>query len=185
MTFDLPAAALAVALTAVSVAQADDDFPRDGLKGDALNAALRSVGVTIFAPSDEPVVMMDSRYVYGGQALAGARGDMVLIQQGGHPCHYTMEFDTALSQFEFNRSRLVAGPSGVTHPVWTATAQDERGMTLSTVSEDEIRSYSDVPARLFTLSGPGIKRIVFWGDDKAFDGFCNVVVDTVNFYTPS
>jgi hypothetical protein len=185
MNIRLAAAALALALAAVSMARADDDFPREGVKGDALNAAFRSSGITFYAPADQPVVMMDSRYVYGGHALAGARGNIVLVQQGGHPCHYTMEFDTAGVKFEFNRSRLVAGPSGVTHPVWTATAQDEKGATLSTVNEDEIRSYSDVPARQFSLTGPGIKRIVFWGDDKAFDGFCNVVVDTATFYVPS
>lgn len=173
---------LALALTAVSAARADDDFPRDGIKGDALNAAFRQKGITIFAPADQPVVMMDSRYVYGGQSLAGARGDMVLVQQGGHPCHYMMEFDAPIESFEFNRSRLIAGPNGITHPVWSATAQDDRGATLSVVNEDEIRSYSDVPARRFTLTGPGIKRILFWGDDKAFDAFCNVVIDSTTSY---
>jgi hypothetical protein len=126
------------------------------------------------------VVLMDSRYVYGGDALAGARGDAVLLQQGGHPCQYAMVFDQAAISFAFNRSRLVAGPSGVTHPVWTATAMDASGRALGSVGEAEIRSYSDVPAQRFTLSGPGIARIVFWGDDKAFDGFCNVVIDTTD-----
>jgi hypothetical protein len=169
---------LTLALTAaVAIAQ---DFPREGVKGDDLNAAFRAKGITFEAPADQPVVLMDSRYVYGGDALAGARGDAVLLQQGGHPCQYAMVFDRPATNFSFNRSRLVAGPSGVTHPVWTATAMDASGRALGSVGEAEIRSYSDVPAQRFTLTGPGITRIVFWGDDKGFDGFCNVVTDTAD-----
>lgn len=173
------AAGLVAALSAASLSLADD-FPKEGIKGDALNEGFRPLGITIFAPADQPVVMMDSNNVYAGAAVDGARGDMVLVQQGGHPCHYTMEFDEAQAEVAFNRSRLLAGPSGITHPVWTATAQDESGATLSRVGEAEIRSYSDVPASRFTLTGPNIKRVVFWGDNKAFDAFCNVVIDTVN-----
>ena len=173
------AAGLAVALSAFA-AVAQEDFPREGVKGAELNAVFRPKGITFEAPADQPVVLMDSRYVYGGDALAGARGDVVLLQQGGHPCQYAMVFDRPAVSFAFNRSRLVAGPSGVTHPVWTATAMDGDGHALSSVREDEIRSYTDVPAQRFTLTGPGITRIVFWGDDKGFDGFCNVVVDTAD-----
>ncbi len=172
------AAGLALALTAAAATA--QDFPREGVKGAELNAAFRSKGITFDAPADQPVVLMDSHDVYGGDALAGARGDVVLLQQGGHPCQYAMVFDRPAVDFAFNRSRLVAGPSGVTNPVWTATAMDADGHALSSVGEAEIRSYSDVPAQRFTLTGRDIARVVFWGDDKAFDGFCNVVIDTVD-----
>jgi hypothetical protein len=161
-----------------------DPMPAKGVSGDALNAALRRLGVTIEAPPGQPVVALDSHAVYGGDSVAGARGDIVLVQQGGHPCQYTMELDTPQTRVSFNRSELIAGPNGVTHPVWNATALDESGATLSSVSEAEIRSYVDVPARRFTLTGPGIKRIVFWGDDNGFDAFCNVVIDTVDMLAP-
>ena len=180
MNFCLAAALGGLALALTAAAATAQDFPREGVKGDALNAAFRDKGITFEAPADQPVVLMDSRYVYGGDALAGARGDVVLLQQGGHPCQYAMVFDQPAVSFAFNRSRLVAGPNGVTHPVWTATAEDANNAALSSVGEAEIRSYSDVPANRFTLTGPGIKRIVFWGDDKGFDGFCNVVTDSTD-----
>jgi hypothetical protein len=178
----ISAACLAFALAApVAYAQ---ELPHGGLKGDALNAFFRGEHITIHAPSDQPVALIDSHEVYGGVAIAGARYDWVLLQSGGHPCQYTLEFDDPQTTVEFNRSRLVAGPSGVTHPVWTATAQDEAGNILSKVGEARIASYADVPASRFTLTGPGIKRIVFWGDDRGVDGFCNVVIDTVNTTSP-
>jgi hypothetical protein len=157
------------------------DLPAGGLKGDALNAAMRAQGMTVIAPPDQPVVLMNSEELYAGASTNGGRGEQVLVQQGGHPCSFVLEFDAPLSQLSFNRSRLLAGPSGITHPVWTATAQDAAGHSLSTASEAEIRSYSDVPARRFTLSGPGIKRVVFWGDDRGFDAFCNVITDTMDW----
>jgi len=179
LRFAALAAGLALVLSAGVTAHAQDAAPQS-LKGDALAAAFRSLGISFEAPADQPLVLMDSHDVYGGDAVAGARGDMVLLQQGGHPCQYAMVLDRAAAEFDFNRSNLVAGPTGVTHPVWTATAMDANGHALSSVGEAEIRSYSDVPAHRFILSGPGITRVVFWGDDKGVDGFCNVVTDTVD-----
>ena len=156
----------------------------DGLRGDALNAAVRSRGITLIAPADQPLVLHDESEVYGGLAVAGARGGAVLVQEGGHPCQYTMQFDVAEVSVAFNRSYLKAGPTGVTHPVWTATAYDASGRVLSQVGEARIASYQDVPAHRFTLTGAGITRIVFWGDDHGVDGFCNVVTDTVDMTAP-
>ena len=171
--------AAAVLLTAGAPAMADD-----GIKGAALEAAFRTKGMTLVAPPDQPLVMYDQSDVSGGQAVTGARGGIVLIQQGGHPCQYTLIFDVAKTSVAFNRSALVPGPSGITHPVWTATAYDAYGHQLSQVGEARIASYQDVPARRFTLTGPGISRITFWGDDHGVDGFCNVVTDTVDTVGP-
>jgi hypothetical protein len=183
----LSAAVFAVALVSafgVAAQEFPDPMPAAGVSGAALNAAFRPLGVTFETPPGQPLVALDTHTVYGGDAVAGARADIVLVQQGGHPCQYTMELDTPQIRVVFNRSQLIAGPSGVTHPVWNATAQDADGATLSSVSEGEIRSYVNVPSRRFTLTGPGIKRIVFWGDDKGVDGFCNVVIDTVDMLAP-
>ena len=168
----------------VAAQEFPDPMPAAGVSGAALNAAFRPLGVTFETPPGQPLVALDVHTVYGGVAVAGARADVVLVQQGGHPCQYTMEFDNPQISVSFNRAQLIAGPSGVTHPVWNATAQDADGATLSSVSEAEIRSYVDVPSRRFTLTGPAIKRIVFWGDDKGFDGCCNVVIDTIDTLEP-
>jgi hypothetical protein len=155
-----------------------------GTSGAVLHQLFRDRGMTLDDPPDQPVGMMNQSEVYGGQSVSGARGGGVFVQSGGHPCRYAIGFDQPKSQITFNRSYLIAGPSGITHPVWTATAYDAAGRQLSQVGEDEIRSYQDVPARNFTLTGPDISRVVFWGDDRGFDAFCNVVIDTINLYSP-
>jgi hypothetical protein len=142
-------------------------------------------GISIQAPADQPVVLMSAKDVYGGAAVTSQRLGMVLVQQGGHPCQYTMTFDQPLVSVAFSRAQLLAGPSGVTHPVWTATALDASGHVLSTAGEARIASYSDVPSSSFTLSGPGITHVVFWGDDRGVDGFCNVVLDTLVITRPA
>jgi len=157
-------------------------IPSNGLRGTGLYNFFRTQGVTLSAPADEPVVMYGQGQVYDGQAVSSARGGVLVLQQGGHPCHYSLTFDTPLDSISFNRSHLKAGPSGVTHPVWSATAYDISGNVLGSVGEAEIRSYVDVPAQRFTLNGPGIKTVVFAGDDKGIDGFCNVVIDTMDTY---
>ncbi len=155
--------------------------PVKGLGGGDLGGALRALGMTLTAPLDQPVVLIDQKDIYGGAAIAATHGKNVLLQSGGHPCEYTLAFlEGPRGSISFNRSKLKAGPSGVSHPVWKATAFDANGRVLSTVSEAEIRSMTDVPAQRFTLNGPGISRVTFWGDDKAFDGFCNVVIDSLD-----
>lgn len=171
--------AVGVVLIAVGAASAQS-LPATGVRGADLYNLFRTKGVTLSAPPDQPVVMFDQNDVYDGQAIGMARGGVVFIQQGGHPCQYSLEWDQPIDSVSFNRSYLKAGPSGVTHPVWTATAFDAYGRSLGSVGEAEIRSYVDVPAHRFTLNGPGIKRVVFWGDDKGVDGFCNVVTDTMD-----
>jgi hypothetical protein len=177
----LVGAVMALSMTNASLVHAQDV----GVRGDALNAAWRAKGITVHAPADQPVVLMSIKDVYGGAAVTSQNLGLVLVQQGGHPCQYTMEFDQPLVSLAFSRARLLAGPSGVTHPVWTATALDSSGRVLSTVGEARIASYSDVPASSLMLRGPGIKQVVFWGDDRGVDGFCNVVLDTLIVTTPS
>ena len=172
-------AAMVALLTAAAPAMA-----ADGIRGADLDAAMRPRGITLIAPADQPLVLLNQSEVYGGDAVSGARGGAVLLQEGGHPCQYTMQFAVVESSVQFNRSYLKAGPTGVTHPVWTATAYDASGRVLSQVGEARIASYQDVPARRFTLTGPGITHITFWGDDRGVDGFCNVVTDTVDMYAP-
>ena len=139
-------------------------------------------GMTITSAPDQPVCMETRDLLYGGGATGpSTRIGIVLVQSGGHPCEYTVGWDSPVTEVRFTRSALKAGPSGVTHPVWQATAYDSDGRQVASTGEAEIRSYSDVPARTFTLEGAGITRVVFWGDDHGFDGFCNVVLDSIDF----
>jgi tetratricopeptide (TPR) repeat protein len=158
-----------------STAGALPALPKGGLGGAALNAALREGALTIKAPPDQPVLLIDTSEVYGGQAVRAPNG-RVLMQQGGHPCAYVMTFDSPRQSLSFSRAELIAGPSGVTHPIWSATAEDASGKVLSSVGEARIASYADVPASRFTLTGSSIDHVVFRGDDHGVDGFCNVVI---------
>jgi tetratricopeptide (TPR) repeat protein len=153
---------------------------KQGLGGVELEAALRAQGMTLTVPADQPVHLMNQNDVYGGGVVVAARGNNVLLQNGGHPCQYTLGFTEPLASLSFNRSQLKAGTSGVTHPVWKATAFATGGSTLGSVGEAEISSMSDVAAQRFTLNGPGISQVTFWGDDRAVDGFCNVVIDSMD-----
>ena len=101
----------------VAAQEFPDPMPATGVSGSALNAAFRPLGVTFETPPGQPLVAFDVHAVSGGVAVAGARADIVLVQQGGHPCQYTMEFDNPQIRVAFNRSQLSAGPSGITHPV--------------------------------------------------------------------
>jgi len=141
--------------------------PSHELGGADLNAGLRAQEMTLVAPLDQPVVLIDEKDVSDGEAVIATQGRNVLMQNGGHSCQYTLSFVERPHQaISFNRSHLVAGPSGITHPVWTATAFDANGRILSSVSEPEIRRFTDVPAKRFTLNGPGINRITFWATTR-------------------
>jgi hypothetical protein len=171
-------AAVALALTCAS--SAAQELPRTGLRGADLDAGLRARGIILTTTPDQPVVLFDQNDTLDGATVSAAIGSTILLQRGGHPCQYSLDFDKPKDSVSFNRSHLRAGPTGVSHPVWTATAYDNNGRVLSTVGEREIRSGTDVPAQHFTLAGPGIVRIVLRGDDKGFDNYCNVVVDTMD-----
>ncbi|MDE1987269.1 MAG: hypothetical protein KGL29_08505 [Alphaproteobacteria bacterium] len=151
--------------------------------GDRLSEMVHAQrGMTITSTPDQPVCLETRDLLYGGAATGpSTRIDAVFVQSGGHPCQYTVGWDSPVTEVRFTRSALKAGPSGVTHPVWQATAYDSAGRQVATVGEAEIRSYSDVPSRAFTLDGSGITHVVFWGDDRGVDGFCNVVLDSIDF----
>ena len=139
-------------------------------------------GMALIAPPDQPVCIESRDLLYGGAATGtSTRLDLVFVQSGGHPCQYTVEWNSPVREVRLTRSALKAGPSGVTHPIWTATAYNSSGNEVASTGEQEIRSFVDVPARTFTLYGADIKRVVFWGDDRGFDGFCNVVLDSIDF----
>jgi hypothetical protein len=156
-------------------------LPSNGVQGLQLSSVLQEQGLKLISPPDEPVVLFDENDVADGQALRLSPGGFVLLQRGdGKPCDFVLEFKHPVTSLSFSRSYLKASRGGVRHPYWTATAYDDEDHPLGSVGELRIRSHADVPARRFTLPGPWIKRVVFWGDGRDRDGFCNVVVDTVD-----
>lgn len=157
------------------------DLP-NGLTPAQTTQAFAEDGITLTSDPADSVRIVSSHQVYGGVAattgpLASTGLYNLLVQSGGDPVSYTMTFAQPISGFSVRRALLVAGPSGVSHPTWSATAYAADGSVVATVGENEIRSSSDVPAALFTLAGTSkIKSITLTGDDHHFDGFANVVI---------
>ena len=105
-------------------------------------------------------------------------GQNMLTQVGrNEPVSFTLDFAGALAGFTFIRPKLLAGPNGITHPQWSAHAFDAQGREVASAQEDLIRSFEDVPARSFTLPGPGIKSVRFDSDGRNFAAFSAVLVE--------
>jgi hypothetical protein len=164
-----------------------------GLSTAQVVSRFAAAGITIsWSPASSPVMIIDYAMDNGGQgaqvdrklAAAGVRN--LLKQADGNPVSFTLTFAHPVSSFTFTRAALYAGPSGVTNPPWNAVARAPDGTTIGTVSEDEIRSFSDVPRRRFDFLPepriasqlrPKIASMTFSGDDHKVDGQSNVVID--------
>ena len=145
---------------------------------------LRSVatGLTNVTPGTS-VKIINTAFPYDGYTVVASSAPNILSQVGSNdPVTFTLVFgrpDTAfpLSSVSFTRAMLLAGPSGITHPEWSAHALDASGTELSFVGEGLIASFSNVPAQTFTLSGPGIRSVRFDSDNHHFAAFSAVQID--------
>jgi hypothetical protein len=144
---------------------------------------LAGFGIKLVASTAQRIAAFDERNIYEGKAVKATSGRSVLMQQGGRPVSYTLEFSEPVKSISFNRVALIAGPSGIVHPTWKATALDKAGHTVATAGEDVVRSYANVPAKTFTLSGAGIVRLVVTGDHRGFAAFSSLVLDNLFLVT--
>jgi hypothetical protein len=114
-----------------------------------------------------------------GSAVAIPSSPPNLFTQAGlnTAVKFSFVFAAPLGSFGFTRVGLAAGPSGVSHPAWTAYALDATGKVLETVSEPLIFSFTNVPARLFQLTGSGITRVRFESDSQGTASFSAVLLD--------
>jgi hypothetical protein len=135
------------------------------------------------ATSSARFAAFDERNIYEGKAVKASSGRSVLMQQGGNPVSYTLEFTTPLKSISFERVALIAGPSGITHPTWKAVAQDAAGQVVATAGEDVISSYANVAAKTFTLTGGSIRKLVVTGDHRGFAAFSSLVLDNLVLMT--
>lgn len=101
---------------------------------------------------------------------------------GQIPNTFTLNFPVPLSGLSFTRPQLLTGPSGVTHPQWTATALNSVDVAVVSVGQDLIASFVDVPAQTFTLGGTGIEKLRFDSNNFAFASTVAVVVDDLTLH---
>lgn len=89
-----------------------------------------------------------------------------LYVANNQPVSFTLNFDRPLSNVTFTRARLNAGSSGVNTVGWNATAYsaaNAAGTKLTQVGEEAKTAYRPdvIPAASFTLSGKGIRSVLF------------------------
>ena len=125
---------------------------------------LSGFGVTVSGVSPgSSVGIIDTNVSYGGQATTAPSLPNVLTQcNSNQPVSYTLNFSAPLASFSFTRPALIAGPSGITFPQWSATAFNASGQQVaSTGTVSMISSYSNLPAASFTLNEAGITSVRF------------------------
>jgi hypothetical protein len=143
---------------------------------------LAQFGITLSAVTPGSMVgIVSSAATYNGQATQAASMPNVLTQCGpaSQALSYTMNFPVALDHLTFTRPLLLTGPSGITHPQWSAHALDATGHEIATVGEGLISSFSDVPAQIFTLNGPGIRAVRLDSNAFSFAAFAAALIDDV------
>lgn len=105
----------------------------------------------------------------------------VLSQMGANgPISYQLRFRSPLAALSLTRARLRAGPNGITHPGWTATAFDKDGRKGAAVGEGLIAEYTTVIEKIFTLPlppGGEISRVEITADNLSFAAFSSVLLD--------
>lgn len=150
---------------------------------------LHGVGISIAGrnPPASEVVLLNNRVLYQGQAVKPTTSQNILTQVStdNGPASFTLTFSEPVATVRFVRPALYpATESGITHPAWSAHALDTTGRELSSQSEDLTRSFSDVPARTYTLTAPGsdgISAIRFESDPrlkgKPFAAFSAVLIE--------
>jgi S1-C subfamily serine protease len=149
---------------------------------------LHEFGIEILYPTPQKseILVMNNRVIYGGGALK-PRSQNILTQTNTDnvPASFTLKFRQPLDMVSFVIPAVYGETeSGVTCPAWSAHALDSSGGELSSHSEGLLRSFGDVPARLYTLRAPAFEPIAAVRfdsdprlDGKPFAGFSAIVIE--------
>lgn len=143
----------------------DRYFARKGIRLSGITAGTR---LQVFS-DEEP---------YGGWSFEAASGARAL-SQGGHndPLAFTLEFVEPWETVRFTRVKLLSGPSGITHPRWSACALDDQGREVDCAREGLIRAFENVPSQVFVLRARAIRAVRFSSDSQHFAAFSALVLD--------
>jgi hypothetical protein len=146
---------------------------------------LNKFGITLKNVTEGTVVVIvDTRKEYEGHATVASSKPNALTQIPTNapiiPVSFTMEFTTSVRSVGLTRPALLAGPTGVTYPEWSALALDSDGHQLDEVGEPlggGADYYTNVPARRFILKGSSIKSVRFYSNNYHFAAFNAVLID--------
>lgn len=135
---------------------------------------LHGAGISVgrITPERSEVVLINNRVVYEGRAVAPtiSQNFLTQINTNNRPASFTLSFAEPFASVRFVRPALYPDTaSGITHPAWSAHALNASGQEVASESEDLVRSFSNVPARTYTLTTPradGISAIRFESDPR-------------------
>jgi hypothetical protein len=146
--------------------------------GTALTSYLEASGIKVTNISTGTKLAVENQSLLngGGYVIASSPSN-VLTQIGSNKMvSFTLSFSRPLAQFSFTRPELVANPF-VSEPAWELRAYDQLGVLLAGRSEGLISSYTNVPARAFTLPGAAIATVEFISHGNGLTTFSSVVMD--------
>jgi hypothetical protein len=168
----------------VSVINFDDlsqlDTTLGAVGGTNLANYLAGFGITISNATLGTRLEAISENSFSGNELPLPMSLPNLFTQVGssQPVTFSLYFATSLQSFSFSRVGLTTnGPSGISHPAWTASALDGSGNVLESVSEPLLFSLGNIPPRTFTLYGNGIASVRFDSDSQQSAAFAAVLLD--------
>jgi hypothetical protein len=138
------------------------------VSGAELSNYLAGYGVTVSQVSSNTAVAVQAdSNLLGGTVTVASSGDNLLTQTGANGAvAYTLLFNRPYLGVSWTRTELLAGTGGVETPGWRATAYDSNGAAVGSVGEQQRGSFTNVPARRFTLTGPDIASVTFAGDNS-------------------
>jgi hypothetical protein len=172
------------AVPGVAVINFDDlamlDTSLGAVGGTNLSEYLGNFGITISNATLGARLEAISENSFSGNELPLPTSLPNLFTQVGstQPVTFSLYFATNLQSFSFTRVGLTTnGPSGITHPAWTASAMDASGNVLESVSEPMLFSSNNISPRTFTLYGNGMASVRFNSDSQRTAAFAAVLLD--------
>lgn len=150
---------------------------------------LNDYGISIseLAPRNSRVVIVNNVALYGGTSAhpTSSQNFLTQINTDSSAASFKLLLNEPCQSVTFTRPALLAATkSGITHPAWSAHALDAEGRELSSQGESLTRSFSDLPARTFTLIAPGLNRIAALRFDsdprlngKPFSAFPTILIE--------
>jgi hypothetical protein len=158
------------------------DASANPVGGTTLQNYLAQYGVTINdVTAGSHVVVDDDRRSYGGGVVFASSPHNFLSDYYLNAANsFTLNFSTPVDSVNF--TRISGGPFPTLYASWTATALSASGQELSSVSEFS-PGIANFPAKIFTLSGPGIAKVRWDSDGFGVAAFSAVLLDdlTLNY----
>ena len=176
LVLGLALAVPAVAQTTITVDFDALDTSGGPVSGATLDDYLAGFGITLTIPAGGGTVFANAAPLGGPNNVVAPSQPNILEQTngtatGGITESYTLVFDNPLDSFTFTRAGRC---TPLAFPDWQAAAKDSSGTQLDFVQEGDggtgASCFTPTPSVTFTLTGPGIKSVLFTSGHDRFSG---------------